>query len=595
MAGSAWTNQPLLAALVIIEAADGSGLFIYSGTPAYGNLIASITAQAGTDGYGNRYQALITAYNPATGAVAQLDDGQLALGLASDYEEAVIAAASGDMIFVSGSATSMDVPAGLQMLSKAASGSLGFPVLAAGCGATWGNAYGRTALYLASGDETGATDPPAVNALLGAGYNVQAVGALFTDVPLAMTTTTGQMLDLTSASVTAVEAFTGTYMIEITENDCTVRQPYLIGPGVDNATMFSGVGFTGCQRSYIDRPYGNFIPGWVVEGVSTSTTFIADSYIVNPVGRNCAGGIHLSSEADAHNRGECWVTGPDMQEMGATEGGLPQTGLDVFLFSAIQDVQGTGFNSGFSPSASSPGIALHLVGNCGAMDFFGLDIGPATAASVSLQLDADSSGSPNNIDFYGYEAGQAVINGSSHRIKFHGGRVGNSATHGMTVNTTGFGILLHGLTFYDNGQGATGTNYDLNWAGSAKGLVEGCTFENPPVATGTAGVQNNVAIDTVGQGVIFDGNSIPDTASAFTNQPAYVNTPVTQGVATLAAGAVTVTVPLLSAQSKITLSSLAIGGTPGAVYVSARTSGASFVIHSTSATDTSQISWSIAT
>lgn len=69
--------------LVVIfgSAADGStGLFVYSGTPANGNLIASIASVAGTDTFGNAYLAGITSYDPAsTGNIVNLFAGIITL------------------------------------------------------------------------------------------------------------------------------------------------------------------------------------------------------------------------------------------------------------------------------------------------------------------------------------------------------------------------------------------------------------------------------------------------------------------------------------------------------------------------------------
>jgi hypothetical protein len=49
-----WNSQVVLATQVIIEGTD-SALFVYNGTPAAGNLIASIASASGTDPYGNAY------------------------------------------------------------------------------------------------------------------------------------------------------------------------------------------------------------------------------------------------------------------------------------------------------------------------------------------------------------------------------------------------------------------------------------------------------------------------------------------------------------------------------------------------------------
>lgn len=45
---------------------DANGIFFYAGTPATGNLTGSWTAAAGTDGFGNAYQAGITLYGAST-------------------------------------------------------------------------------------------------------------------------------------------------------------------------------------------------------------------------------------------------------------------------------------------------------------------------------------------------------------------------------------------------------------------------------------------------------------------------------------------------------------------------------------------------
>jgi hypothetical protein len=69
--------------LVVISGSSTNGtvgLFVYSGTPANGNLVASIASTAGTDSFGNAYQAGITSYDPAvTGNVVNLFAGIITL------------------------------------------------------------------------------------------------------------------------------------------------------------------------------------------------------------------------------------------------------------------------------------------------------------------------------------------------------------------------------------------------------------------------------------------------------------------------------------------------------------------------------------
>ena len=63
------------------------------------------------------------------------------------------------------------------------------------------------------------------------------------------------------------------------------------------------------------------------------------------------------------------------------------------------------------------------------------------------------------------------------------------------------------------------------------------------------------------------------------------------GTATLSSGSATVTNANVTATSVIFLAALTLGGTPGALYISAKTVGTSFVISSTSGSDGSVVEW----
>lgn len=73
MAGSAWTNQLIYLILLSASASGFSGFFAYDPAPGAGNLIASITASAGTDPYDDEYLQSIASYGP--GFAASLNGG----------------------------------------------------------------------------------------------------------------------------------------------------------------------------------------------------------------------------------------------------------------------------------------------------------------------------------------------------------------------------------------------------------------------------------------------------------------------------------------------------------------------------------------
>jgi hypothetical protein len=82
-----WSNQAV--SLIVIEAATGAftGLFVYSGPPAAGSLVASIAPQSGTDPYGNAYfgPGVATYSGGAPGSVYTLmKSGNVLFGTISD-------------------------------------------------------------------------------------------------------------------------------------------------------------------------------------------------------------------------------------------------------------------------------------------------------------------------------------------------------------------------------------------------------------------------------------------------------------------------------------------------------------------------------
>ena len=97
-----------------------SGEFFYSGTPALGNLVVSIAQAAGTDGFGNAYQAGITSYNG--GISGNLNAGVLQfLAAASQFGPAqVTPVGEGILGLTSGQVGNTDNAAEIELLSASA-------------------------------------------------------------------------------------------------------------------------------------------------------------------------------------------------------------------------------------------------------------------------------------------------------------------------------------------------------------------------------------------------------------------------------------------------------------------------------------------
>lgn len=114
---------------------NSSGQFLYSGTPAAGNLVASIAPTSGTDGFGNAYQSGFTVYGTSgamtqvvgtagstaikmtpSGAVhvgftPQMEAGIANAGLANEILQTIIRSGSPDGTTANSSAIVLDAPA----------------------------------------------------------------------------------------------------------------------------------------------------------------------------------------------------------------------------------------------------------------------------------------------------------------------------------------------------------------------------------------------------------------------------------------------------------------------------------------------------
>jgi hypothetical protein len=114
----AWSNQ--LNNLIILAAQQlgFSGLFAYSPAPGAGNLIASISAVAGTDPYGNAYRAGLTTYD-SFGDLANLTAQTLTLHNAgAEFRPAQVTGGGGTLLLISGQDNPADVALIAQFLSR---------------------------------------------------------------------------------------------------------------------------------------------------------------------------------------------------------------------------------------------------------------------------------------------------------------------------------------------------------------------------------------------------------------------------------------------------------------------------------------------
>lgn len=297
---------------VIVYGPNGSGIFVYSGTPAHGNLIYSIAAAGGTDPYGNAYPPGATTYlgNPPN----QLYTNMFAGGL----------------LFNGGSPI-----AGINLNQSGANGQLFItsvnPVVLQG-----------SSFVAPSGDTSGVSDRKAINTALARGFCVTGatpgINTYLIDQPLVLPT--GATWEGGNAIIAPAAGFAGAGMLTLasgavqntTVSDVTFLDSYTIaGPldgvhyitsnSVPNNSLrrvvcrgFTGYGFyiqatSNSASCHLNDcvAYGNFLDGFLLS---------SDQLVSNcEAGFNMGHGFHLAAGASNVYLANClaWYSGVNPQ------------------------------------------------------------------------------------------------------------------------------------------------------------------------------------------------------------------------------------------------------------------------------------------
>jgi polygalacturonase len=165
----------------------------------------------------------------------------------------------------------------------------------------------------------------------------------------------------------------------------------------------------------------------------------------------------------------------------------------------------------------------------------------------------------------------------------------NSTTEVDAVNVNsayGFYALASGVIT------VRGSGINIGSSAADTGGFIRCKSPDFPIATTSSFVQKNVgdmAYNTDASASYGIGPVVTDG----TRWRSIFNAATKTGTATLAAGTITVADTSITANSVIRVANKTIGGTPGSLYVSAKTAGTSFTISSTSGSDTSVVQYDI--
>lgn len=331
-----------------------------------------------------------------------------------------------------------------------------------------------------------------------------------------------------SSTITIGASFTAGAALTITGNNCQVRDLAFFGGNTTTTSnpAADAIKISGVRRTRINRCTFYYVNGWCVEALSTTGGSSS-----NPVGtqlgqlymNQCAAGLHFKGVTTQTWAMNCSVTDVQAYLGGVTSG--TYANLDVIL---IEDAWDVLIENAIAWLSNGSGHALHVKGNCAATFVKNLDaLGPSSGTGSNVLIEDSSNGSPQNVQINGGVIQQGstgiTITGGATHVHVNGVRVINNRTHGIYVNGTASPVYVRDVFFSQNGSGATGTNYDLNWASTTTlGTVSDCYFASPIVSTGVSGVQASINI-TASQAVSFTNVVFAGTSASVSNW--FTNTP----------------------------------------------------------------------
>jgi hypothetical protein len=320
-----------------------------------------------------------------------------------------------------------------------------------------------------------------------------------------------------ASAITIGSSFTGAQAVNVTGTAAQIRNLTIRGTASTvstNPTAF-GVSSVNFQRFKLDNCHFKWINNYAAKvwGDTTNTatdgTTLHGGTIVNTTIEACAGGVWVRTTNGGSISG-VWpanfqIIGLFTRFLGLNAG--TNANLDGIRIEDSGDVLLENTFAWMNAGTGGTGAALRISGNCAAIFIQNLDgLGPQTGIA-NVQIESNGNGDPQNVQITGgvIQQGNVGLNidGGSNQIRVRNMRILNNQTHGAVVNTVGSGsgpttgIYIDQCTFSANGAVGTGTNYEINWTGSADGFITDCRFGSSVVTSGSgAGVQGVVNIST---------------------------------------------------------------------------------------------------
>ncbi|WP_282790910.1 glycosyl hydrolase family 28-related protein [Streptomyces sp. CC224B] len=313
-------------------------------------------------------------------------------------------------------------------------------------------------------------------------------------------------------------SFAGTSAITVSSDDCMIQGLQIRGASSTTTSnpACHGVTATGVQEFRVFNTTFQWINGYAIRAFGTAATTLHGTQVDMIKVQSCAGGIHIKSDPAAM-AANVMLSNVFTRFLGVNSG--PNANLDGIRIEDSWDVLAQNVLPWMQATQGGTGAAFRVTGNCAAIFVQNLDaLGPQTG-TANVIIESGPNGDPQNIQIQGGVIQQGLIGiliaGAANQVRVRTMRILNNQTHNIAVTSSGFGIYFDECLMSLGGQGATGTNYDVDWTGGADGFITDCRFGSAVVTAGTAGVQGVINITSAVVRVL--NANFAGTGSASTN------------------------------------------------------------------------------
>jgi parallel beta-helix repeat protein len=327
-----------------------------------------------------------------------------------------------------------------------------------------------------------------------------------------------------------------------------------------------------------NRIFNNDLTGISTSGADYLT--VTNNYVEGKSGSATSGGIlfdgrTVSSLIQGNTINGCAVEGIQIAGNIAVYGGA--SGDHVISNNVIIDAA----YSGITLFGADTGAVTNI-------NIIGNQIKTAAITNRAIELNRATKINIAGNYVAGYASGVNVVNATP-VVNISGNVFENQETTGIEVYGRKWNISGNKIV------GKVATTVGMRFNGSAiagEQMITGNQITD--CATGIIGTFSGLQRTYIYSNHFLDNTTAYTLTSQTTNSVNYNTFGIAlSGTVTLVAGTATVSTTALATEDKIILTQKTPGGTTGAVYVSSRTNGTSFVVTSTSATDTSTYTWEL--